>query len=359
MREPGPGDLPPDLPPEYAEAYRKAYERAYRQAAGEPVTDDPATTSSPSVGVGTQTFEPQLDDQVAHRISGPLFADEVDGSPAPPSPSGGSHRANTPTVVGGTRGPTYEVPEGDEVDRPETGDRPPWLVPALFAGLVVVLLLAAYGVGRVVASSMADAGGKPKPPDGVVMSEDGSTPSASPQSKPTPKQHKHKKQVASHAKYTGPTRAARIVGASASCESASSVDSSGHRVSYGPSNVFDGDMTTAWRCDGSGAGDTLHVALGGPTRIGEVGLIPGYAKTDPASGADRYRENNRISQVRWRFSDGTTVVQRFDPSPNRRSMQAMRIPTVKATGVTVTVVSTVSGPRDTTAISEVRLGETR
>ena len=72
-----------------------------------------------------------------------------------------------------------------EPDEPR--DRPAWLVPALLAGLVVVLLLGAYGIGRVLSDNLSDTDVTPEEPDGVVLSEDGST--STPES-PTPKPSK-------------------------------------------------------------------------------------------------------------------------------------------------------------------------
>ena len=151
----------------------------------------------------------------------------------------------------------------------------------------------------------------------MVIGEDGSTgasASAEASKKPAGKP------------YAGTTDTARIGGASATCQSGNGVDSAGNLVSYSPGNVYDEDMTTAWRCDGDGSGQKLTVDLAGKTKIGEVGLVPGYAKTDVRSGIDRYAENDRITRVRWVFDDGTTVEQSFDPAVANRSMQSMRIP---------------------------------
>ena len=60
----------------------------------------------------------------------------------------------------------------------------------------------------------------------------------------------------------------------------------------------------------------LVLDLGGPIRVAELALVPGYAKTDAADGTDRYAENRRITAVRWRFDDGTTVEQELDPDPS-------------------------------------------
>lgn len=92
--------------------------------------------------------------------------------------------------------------------------------------------------------------------------------------------------------------------------------------------------------------------------MGEIGLVPGYAKTDPASGVDRYAENNRITRVRWTFPDGTSVVQRLDGSPTNRSMQSLRVKPVQADSVTIEVLRSVRGARNTVAVSEVQIGRT-
>ena len=232
-------------------------------------------------------------------------------------------------------------------DSPARRERPAWLVPALLAGLVVVLLLSAYGIGQLVSGNLSGTQVAQEKPDGVVIGEDGSTgtPSQSPTHKPQGK------------KYSGNTDAAGVGGASASCESKSGVDSAGNKVRYDPGNVYDEDMTTAWRCDGDGSGEKLTIELADPTKIGEVGLIPGYAKTDPRSGVDRYAENDRIRKVRWVFDDGTAVEQTFDTSAKNRSMQTMRIPVTKADRVVVEILGAERGPRNTVAVSEVRIGQ--
>ncbi|WP_425491715.1 discoidin domain-containing protein [Nocardioides mesophilus] len=154
----------------------------------------------------------------------------------------------------------------------------------------------------------------------------------------------------------GITQAAVVAGTSASCEADSSVDAAGNQIAYPPQNAVDQDTTTAWRCDGSGVGQTLTLTLGQGTRIGEVGLIPGYAKTDPRSGVDRYAENNRITRVRWRFDDGSSVEQRLDGTAANRSLQTLRIPVTTSGSVVLEVLDSTPGSRDTMAVSEVRIG---
>ncbi|QLQ09501.1 MAG: hypothetical protein HZY75_02765 [Nocardioidaceae bacterium] len=143
--------------------------------------------------------------------------------------------------------------------------------------------------------------------------------------------------------------------AKAGCVYPPSVDAAGKKVHYRPSEAIDADPATAWRCAGRGAGQSLTIKLGEMVRIAEVGLVAGYAKTDPSDGTDRYAENNRITKVRWSFDSGESFVQRLDPSPKKRGLQLIRIPVVKSENVTITILGSARGPRNTVAISEVSL----
>lgn len=302
-----PGDLPPDLPPEYADAYRRAYERALRG------------------GVEPEPEPAHAEPEPTMRIEGyeDLFAEEPAGRPY--------------------REPTHRVDVA-----PHNDERPAWLVPALLAGLVVLLIAGAYGLGLLFSSSVEDADVSSDEPDGVVLGEDGSK-SVSPSGSDDGGNPKA-------GRYDGRTDAATIGGATASCEAPPSVDAAGNRIRYEPANTYDGDLSTAWRCNGDGVGQTLTLSLPAKSRVGEVGLVPGYAKTDPRSGADRYRENNRITRVRWTFPDGTSIVQRLDGSPTNRELQTVRIPLTEAGQVTIEVLASVRGARNTVAVSEVRIG---
>ena len=120
--------------------------------------------------------------------------------------------------------------------------------------------------------------------------------------------------------------------------------------------VGGGAVTDAERGDGDdGYAYGVEVTLPGGTEIGELGLIPGYAKTDPASGIDRYAENNRIARVRWTFEDGTSVVQRLDTSAGNRELQTIRIPRTASGTLTLEILRVQRGQRDTTAISAVEV----
>lgn len=206
-------------------------------------------------------------------------------------------------------------------------------VRAILAGAgALLLVLAAYGIGRSFSASPdADHGASTAAP---------------------------KAGTAAAAPYHGRLRPVRVQQVSASCTAAPSVDGGGHRVTYGASNLLDGARDTAWRCDGRGVGDTLTFALPHGTTVAALGLVPGYAKTDPVTGVDRYAQENRVTKVRWEIGD-RRVVQRLSADPHDRSLRLLRIPATDAERVRLTILSTARGPRDVTAISEVRIAAPR
>jgi hypothetical protein len=59
--------------------------------------------------------------------------------------------------------------------------------------------------------------------------------------------------------------------------------------------------------------------------------------------------------VRWRFDDGATFVQRMSADPGDRSMRTMRIPVTETSRVVIEILGSQRGPRDTVAISEIRV----
>jgi serine/threonine-protein kinase len=130
------------------------------------------------------------------------------------------------------------------------------------------------------------------------------------------------------------------------------VDAAGETVEYGASNVVDGDATTTWRTPGDGIGEALVLDLGQSVHVTRIGLIPGYAKVDPADQTDRFFENRRVVEVEYSFTDGSTATQEFEESPE---LQSVDVDETTET-VTVTIVATTShGGRDYTPISEVEV----
>ena len=203
----------------------------------------------------------------------------------------------------------------------------PWRSLAVLGGIALLLVLAAFGLGRLFAE------------DPAVPVADGS--SSSSEEKSTP--------------YDGTVQAVAVTGSRASCQAPSSVDAAGNPISYEPSRAHDSDLSTAWRCRGSGRGQRLTLTLPQGTSVAEVGLVPGYAKTDPVSGVDRYAQNNRITKVRWRFDDGSTFVQQMNGAPGNRSMRTRRVPETQTGTVVLEILRSRSGPRNMVAVSEIRI----
>jgi len=281
-----PGDTPPDLPQEYAEAYRRGYKRAYEQGADEAEAEQTIRIAPGDLHARPAHRQPDEEDDVRRKL----------------------------------------------------------LAPAVLVGLTLLLLLSAYGLGRVFSSGVSDSDVAGSEPDVLASSDDG-TRDESETNAPNGQK-----------RYDGRVDPAAIGGASASCQSPSSVDAAGNAVTYESANIYDGDTSTAWRCDGNGVGERITIALPEETAIGEVGLVPGYAKTDARSGVDRYAENNRITRVRWLFSDGSSVTQRLDGSADMRDLQTIRIPKAITGQVVIEILSSTPGPRNTVAISDVRIG---
>jgi serine/threonine protein kinase len=94
---------------------------------------------------------------------------------------------------------------------------------------------------------------------------------------------------------------------------------------YGADKLFDKNNDTAWRMEFRDPKDLspIKLRLAESSRVSEVGLIPGFAKTDPCDETDRFSENRRITQVRWTIGE-VSVVQNLDP--DNRKMQSMRLP---------------------------------
>lgn len=214
--------------------------------------------------------------------------------------------------------------------------RPPTRLIGLVA-LAVILVASAFLVGRLLAGSAGPAG------DATVAAVEGLADTADTAGAAGPEP------------YGGAVTAVQVQGSEATCQSGASVDAAGNPVTYEPARAHDADLSTAWRCAGSGVGQRLTLLLPEGAGVAEVGLVPGYAKTDPVSGVDRYAENNRITRVRWHFADGSSVVQRIDGDPADRSMRTMRVPVAEGGRVVLEILESAPGRRDTIAISEVRV----
>jgi hypothetical protein len=130
-----------------------------------------------------------------------------------------------------------------------------------------------------------------------------------------------------------------------------STDGCGKDVAFDGGRVADDQSETAWRMEGDGSGQTLTLSLGGVHRIVSVGMIPGYALTDPCDGTDRFAQNRRVTRVTWQFDDGSAPV--VQDLRDAREMQRVAV-SAQATTVTVRIDGVTADPeRDFTAISEI------
>jgi serine/threonine-protein kinase len=127
-------------------------------------------------------------------------------------------------------------------------------------------------------------------------------------------------------------------------------DAAGNTVTYLPGHVIDGNVETAWRTPGNGRGETLTLLFSGPIEIVQVGMIPGYAKIDPVTSANRFLQDRIITDVRWLTPGVPPTDQHFSPDPYP---QLVRL-SATTTQITVKILGTTkAGGLDYTAISEI------
>lgn len=141
----------------------------------------------------------------------------------------------------------------------------------------------------------------------------------------------------------------------ASCTGDPTTNRDGTRVTYDASNAVDGDPTTAWRCAGRGIGESLTITFDRPVTLGQIGIVNGYAKTDPDTGADLYRQDRRVLRARWTTDGDRWVEERPDTSTD--TLQTFRIPPTTTSQVVVQIRATSSGRRNIAAISELSFAE--
>jgi hypothetical protein len=243
------------------------------------------------------------------------------------------------------RRPTAEAPPG-AVPWPTQAPTPPasrsssyenwvwWLLAGLVVVAVVVtaviLRLTVFGPDETKAQQPEVTNGQAQRPTATRA------PESSPQSSPQPP--------------PAPVTELRPTAVSADSTSPPSVDDSGQQIAYDATNVADGQADTAWRTAGDASGQSLHFDFDRPVQLATVGLIPGYAKTDTTTGADRFVQNRRIVSVEWTADDGYSVVQDFR---DQRTLQTVPFDRTTTT-LTLTILQTTApGDRDFTALSEV------
>ncbi|MEY2475579.1 MAG: hypothetical protein QOG87_894 [Actinomycetota bacterium] len=153
---------------------------------------------------------------------------------------------------------------------------------------------------------------------------------------------------------TAPAAAGRLTPAAveASATAPPGTDARGVVVSYAATNLVDGDPSTAWRVPGSGQGVVLTLKFAKPVIVTRIGIIPGYAKVDPADGSNRFFQNRRVHRVRY----GAVGISREASFVDQPELQTVDVVSKPSTSVTVEILeSTAPGDRDFTAVSEIEV----
>ena len=295
----------------------------------------------------------------------PLFADEARTPAAPPDqssptaavPSAPAASPASPARTSFQRAPVAlgqpPTPSPDHRDR----SRGPWVV-----GLVALVLMAVVGgvllltgrddpegqraedrAGGAVGADGADGAGNPTEPSTPRRSTSGESTSPQPDRSPTKTPTRKR-----------PAQITRSLDVAVPATAPPNQDVAGNLVRYEATNMIDGVPTTCWRMPGSGAGEEVVLSLARPTKVAQVGIVNGYAKT--SGDLDWYRGNRRVLAVEWVFDDGTTVAQSLEET---RAVQTIAIEKpVKTSTIRLRLVD-VSAPgrgrsaRNYTAISDV------
>jgi hypothetical protein len=136
----------------------------------------------------------------------------------------------------------------------------------------------------------------------------------------------------------------------ASSTAPSSTDAAGNPVTYVPTNVIDGNVQTAWRTPGDGRGQWVTLIFDNPIDVVRIGLIPGYAKTDPLTGANRFLQDRIIKAVVYQIPGLPDTPKTFEPLPVPQFVPL----SATTSQITVKIVATTpAGGLDYTAISEI------
>ena len=312
-------------------------------------SEDEAPPVPPTVEAPVRPAPPQAAQPAAPQYSTPQGQPPVD----PPPPIRSEPPGPPPTYVLPAWQPGTVPQPQPQVQPPEDPPRRRGPIVAVVVGALLVAVLAGIAVAVFVDRSKRTV----EPAPGPVV------PAATPAAKPSVRPAATPATTPATSPSVGPTSKVAVKpaasGVGADCTAPPAKDDAGKPVSYEAGNVLDGDRSTAWRCDGNGAGHTMTFTFPAGTTISTVGLVNGYAKTDPKSGAKRYGEYRRISRVTWTFDDGSAVEQKLaDGTPK---VQTTSVGPVETQRVTLTIDdSTKPGrsakSRNAVLISEVTFG---
>jgi hypothetical protein len=129
------------------------------------------------------------------------------------------------------------------------------------------------------------------------------------------------------------------------------IDNSGRTATYGPEQLLDGKLDTAWveGKSGNGEGEWVVVDFGAPRQISALQIYNGYHKN-----VDLFRKNNRVRDLEIVFSDGKT---RLATLADRDGPQTVAVDgNIIAAWVQIKIRSVYEGTRyKDTAITELRV----
>lgn len=123
------------------------------------------------------------------------------------------------------------------------------------------------------------------------------------------------------------------------------------KVTYGPANMFDDRLDTAWveGVDGVGVGEQLTIAFDEERLVSGISLLNGYHKSN-----DLFAKNGRITEIYLDTSDGQQLATQIadDAGEQVRSFDRP----VRLKWITIQIANAVAGTKYTdTAISEMRV----
>ncbi len=122
-------------------------------------------------------------------------------------------------------------------------------------------------------------------------------------------------------------------------------------VTYGPANMFDDRLDTAWveGVEGVGVGEQLTVTFDEESLVSGISLLNGYHKSN-----DLFAKNGRITEIYIDTSDGQQLAAEIADDPGEQVRYFDR--PVKLKWISIQIASAVAGTKYTdTAVSEMRL----
>ena len=129
------------------------------------------------------------------------------------------------------------------------------------------------------------------------------------------------------------------------------IDDAGRTATYGPEQMIDGRLDTAWveGKSGNGEGEWVLVDFGSSRHISALEIYNGYHKN-----ADLFRKNNRIRDLEIVFSDGRSQIATL---ADRAGPQTINVGAdINAEWVQIKIRSVYEGTRyRDTAITELRI----